>query len=104
LSEKSARHLATRKRQLFSLRREEQANTAAATSTAIAGSGTPIDPSLLPDEYREKPLVYAGLYRVEITHPRTLLASRYNTASELGCGVVPAARNGTLSKFDLRSK
>jgi hypothetical protein len=48
--------------------------------------------------------VYPGLYHVEITHPRTQLASRYNTASELGCFVDAAARNGTLSKFDLKSK
>jgi hypothetical protein len=73
--------------------------------TDARGSARPtIDPSLLPNEYRAKPLMYAGLYRVEITHPQTKLASRYNTASELGCFVDPAARNGTSASFDLKLK
>ena len=66
------------------------------------GSARPsIDAALLPEEFRERPLVYTGLYRVEITHPRTQIASRYNTATELGCMVDPAARGGTSAKFNL---
>jgi hypothetical protein len=63
-----------------------------------------IDSELLPEEFKQRPLVYAGLYRVEITHPRTQLASRYNTMSELGCYVDPAASHGMSAQFDLRSK
>jgi hypothetical protein len=73
--------------------------------TDSQGSARPsIDDALLPEPFRERPLVYAGLYRVEITHPRMQLPSRYNTATELGCYVDPAARSGTLRKFDLSSK
>jgi hypothetical protein len=61
-----------------------------------------IDAELIPEEFRERPLVYSGLYRVEITHPRTQLASRYNTATELGCLVDPAARGGATAHFDLK--
>jgi hypothetical protein len=63
-----------------------------------------IDAELLPDEFRKRQLMYPGLYRVEITHPQVKLASRYNTATELGCMVDPAARAGTSARFDLRSK
>jgi hypothetical protein len=78
---------------------------AAEGETDARGSARPtIDPELLPEEYRKKPLMYAGLYRVEITHPRTQLASRYNTASELGCFIDPAARGGTSANFDLKLK
>jgi hypothetical protein len=61
-----------------------------------------IDPKLLPEEFRERPFVYAGLYRVEITHPRTQLAARYNSETELGCYVDPAAHNATSARFDLK--
>lgn len=61
-----------------------------------------IDVELIPEEFRERPLVYSGLYHVEITHPRTQLASRYNTATELGCLVDPAARGGVSAHFDLK--
>jgi hypothetical protein len=63
-----------------------------------------INAELLPEEFRERPLVNAGLYRVEITHPRTLLASRYNTATELGCYVDPATSDGTSARFNLKLK
>ena len=60
--------------------------------------------SYYPTSFARQPLMYPGLYRVEITHPQTQLASRYNTATELGCMVDPAARAGTSVRFDLRSK
>ena len=63
-----------------------------------------IDAELLPNEFRERLLMYPGLYRVEITHPQVKLANRYNTATELGCMVDPAARAGTSVRFDLKSK
>ena len=55
-------------------------------------------------EFQQRPLVYAGLYSVEITHPQTQLAARYNTSTELGCYIDPAARDATSARFDLRSK
>ena len=61
-----------------------------------------IDSELIPEEFRQKPLMYPGLYRVEITHPQAQLASRYNTATVLGCMVDPAARGGTSARFDLK--
>jgi hypothetical protein len=63
-----------------------------------------IDAELIPEEFRHMPLMYPGLYRVEITHPRTQLSSRYNTATELGGLVEPAARAGMSLRFDLKSK
>ena len=65
------------------------------------GSVRPSIDAVLPEDFRETSLVYTGLYRVEITHPRTQLASRYNTATELGCMVDPAARGGISAKFNL---
>jgi hypothetical protein len=61
-----------------------------------------IDAELLPEESKQRPLVYSGLYRVEITHPQTELAARFNTASELGCMINPAARNGTSARFNVK--
>ena len=63
-----------------------------------------ISAELLPDDFRQTPLMYPGLYRVEITHPQTQLAGRYNTATELGCHVDPAARGGNSAQFDLKLK
>jgi hypothetical protein len=61
-----------------------------------------INADLLPEDFKQRPLLYPGLYHVEITHPVTQIASRYNTASVIGCMVDPAARGGTSSRFDLK--
>jgi hypothetical protein len=63
-----------------------------------------VDAELLPEEFRNLRLMFAGLYRVEITHPRTQLPRRYNNATELGCYVDPSASHGTSARFDLRSE
>ena len=49
-------------------------------------------------------LFFPGLYHVEISHPKTQIPSRYNTASELGWEVDPFSRAGTTARFDLTSK
>lgn len=59
--------------------------------------------NLLPNNLAQTPLVFPGLYHVEITHPDIQLPERYNTATELGCEVNPAARGGTSLLFHLKS-
>jgi hypothetical protein len=44
-----------------------------------------------------------GIYRVEITHPQQQLASRYNTASELGWEIDSSSGAGASVRFDLKS-
>jgi hypothetical protein len=56
----------------------------------------------LPAKFAGAALLYPGLYRVEITHPQTQLAAKYNTATELGAAVNPASRNGASARFDLK--
>jgi len=57
---------------------------------------------LIPEEFRHLPLMYPGLYQVEISHPQAKLASRYNTKTELGCIIDPAARGGMSVHFALK--
>jgi hypothetical protein len=63
-----------------------------------------IGAELLPDEFRERALLFPGLYHVEITHPQTQLASRFNASTKLGCMIDPAARGGTSVRFDVSTK
>jgi hypothetical protein len=56
----------------------------------------------IPEEFRHQPLMYPGLYRVETTHPRAKLPSRFNTATELGCIIDPAVRGGMSVHFALK--
>lgn len=56
----------------------------------------------LPDNLKNAPLMYPGLYHVEITHPHRQIPSKYNTATELGCEIDPISRTGTSPRFDLK--
>jgi hypothetical protein len=56
----------------------------------------------LPENLASRPLLYPGLYHVEITHPTTSLPAKYNEATELGCEVDPSSRDGASAKFDLK--
>lgn len=58
---------------------------------------------LIPEKLQAAPLVYPGLYSVEITHSEKTIAARYNTATELGWEVDPSSRTGTSARFDLKS-
>jgi hypothetical protein len=71
--------------------------------TDQSGTARPaISAELIPEQFKQSPLMYPGLYRVEITHPTIQLPSRYNTATELGCQVNPVARDGMTARFDLK--
>jgi hypothetical protein len=61
-----------------------------------------VNAELVPTEFKNKPLMYPGLYRVEITHDQVQLPSRYNTATELGYQANPLARVGASARFDLK--
>jgi hypothetical protein len=71
--------------------------------TDESGTAHPaVSAEFLPTEFNQKALMYPGLYRVEITHPQAPIASRYNTATELGCQVNAVVRDGMSAKFDLK--
>ncbi len=71
--------------------------------TNESGTAHPtVGAELIPTEFKDKPLMYPGLYSVEITHPTIQLPARYNTATELGCQVNPMARDGMAVTFDLK--
>jgi hypothetical protein len=55
---------------------------------------------LLPEEAADARGLPPGLYTVEITHPEQQLPAQYNTATELGFEVDPAARDA--ARFDLK--
>jgi hypothetical protein len=61
-----------------------------------------VSAELIPTDFKQNPLMYPGLYRVEITHPTIQLPARYNTATELGCQVNPVARGGMAAMFDVK--
>jgi hypothetical protein len=71
--------------------------------TDDSGTAHPaVSAELVPTEFNDKPLMYPGLYRVEITHDQLQLPGRYNAATELGCQVNPVARDGMSVQFDLK--
>jgi hypothetical protein len=59
----------------------------------------------LPTNLKNVPLIYPGLYVVEITHSTNQLPAKYNTASELGALVDPTSRtnSSTSARFDLKA-
>lgn len=66
-----------------------------------AQPGVPADQ--LPANLASTPLVFPGLYHVEITHPQSQLPARYNTASELGWEIDPNGRTSASPRFDLKA-
>jgi hypothetical protein len=57
----------------------------------------------LPEKLKGAPLVYPGLYAVEITHPDRQIPARYNAQTELGILIDPTSRNDSGARFDLKS-
>jgi hypothetical protein len=76
--------------------------TAEATTDDSGYASPSISAESLPPQLKETPLVYPGLYRVEITHPERQLPSRYNSESELGIEIDPSSRSATSARFDLK--
>jgi hypothetical protein len=75
------------------------------TAEAVADDSGHASPSIpsdqLPPQLLDTPLMYPGLYHVEITHPERQLASRYNTETALGVVINPGSREGSSARFDL---
>jgi hypothetical protein len=57
----------------------------------------------LAGKLKDIPLVYPGLYAVEIAHPNQQIPARYNTQTELGLLIDPTSREGAGARFDLKS-
>jgi hypothetical protein len=57
----------------------------------------------LPEKLKGSPLMYPGLYAVEITHAEKQLPPRYNAATELGLLIDPTSREGAGGRFDLKA-
>jgi hypothetical protein len=71
--------------------------------TDESGHASPsISSDQMPPQLMGTPLVYPGLYHVEITHPQRPLPGRYNTATELALVVDPSSREGSAARFDLK--
>lgn len=60
-----------------------------------------IDDVDLPDNLQGQAFIHPGFYHVDVTHPKRVLPSRYNTATELSAVVDPSSRNGLSARFDL---
>jgi hypothetical protein len=67
----------------------------------IAQPGVPADQ--LPANLANTPLVFPGLYHVEITHPQSQIPARYNTVTELGWEIDPNSRTLVAPHFDLKA-
>jgi hypothetical protein len=67
----------------------------------VAQPGVPADQ--LPANLANTPLIFPGLYHVEITHPQEQIPARYNTATELSWEIDPNARTATVPRFDLKA-
>ena len=75
----------------------------AVAETDASGHASPSIPSdRLPPQLLGTPLVYPGLYHVEITHPERQLPGRYNTSTELAFVIDPSSREGNSARFDLK--
>jgi hypothetical protein len=71
--------------------------------TNESGTAHPgVSADLVPPQFKDKALMYPGLYRVEITHDQVQLPSQYNTETELGCQVNPLSRDGMSARFNLK--
>lgn len=57
----------------------------------------------IPEKLKGAPLLYPGLYHVEITHGEVTIPARYNSATELGADVDPTSRTGTSAAFALQA-
>jgi hypothetical protein len=80
----------------------DAAPTAEGTTDASGIARPSIPAEFMPPQLKDTPLVYPGLYHVEITHPQRQLAARYNTATELGFEVDPTSRESSGARFDLK--
>jgi hypothetical protein len=67
----------------------------------IAQPGVPADH--LPANLANTPLIFPGLYHVEITHAQSQIPARYNTATELGWEIDPNSRTSVAPRFDLKA-
>ena len=100
---RSGRPLVGAKVRLSPIEMLGQALPSAEGVTDESGTAHPgVSAEFVPSEFKDKALMYPGLYRVEITHDQLQLPSRYNTATELGCQVNPLARDGMSARFDLK--
>jgi hypothetical protein len=80
----------------------DAAPTAEGTTDASGIARPSIPADFMPPQLKDTPLVYPGLYHVEITHPERTLSARYNTATELGFEVDPTTRESSGARFDLK--
>ncbi|RIK82271.1 MAG: hypothetical protein DCC67_07375 [Planctomycetota bacterium] len=80
----------------------DSVKTAEGTTDELGMAAPSLPEADLPERLKGAPLMYPGLYLVEVTHPQLKLPAKYNTATELGCEIDPAVRGGANVAFDLK--
>jgi len=70
--------------------------------SGLASIGVPVE--LLPSSHQRLTALYAGTYKIKITHPSTLIPERYNSKTTLGHEVSRGPSESPVQELSLKSK